>query len=206
MRHLFLLAGILLWTLMPGPEPAQMGEPKALDNDFALKDLPDAQIDFKALPYLQAAILLQKMPREDALKKLRGLAKEEELNWKNDGMKVVILCRMLVAKKKDGQFRAPGLGYPACLGNSKPSDWPLVPIEIVDGIPFLVVRGYDGEGLPELAADYLKYCIGHCDWSNTRFALPSKDAQKNALEKLLALPKWKTLSTYEREFLSMQIK
>jgi hypothetical protein len=171
-----------------------------LKKDFGLKDLPEVPDRFKALPYVEAAIHLQKMPHEDRIKRLRVLAENDK------EMKVIVLCRMLFTAKKNGKFRAPAVGMPCCMGGSKPDDFPLVPIEIVDGIPFVVVRGYDIEGFPEPSVDYLKYCLDNCDWSSTRFVVPSQDAKTKSLDKLLASKTWKRLSEDDRRFLISQVK
>jgi hypothetical protein len=87
------------------------------------------------------------------------------------------------------------------------SDWPLEPIELVDGIPFLVSQGYILAGHAEHPLQYLSYCIQECDWSSFRFAPKSVGEKQRALQKLLSSPKWKRpLDDRNRAFFAAQIR
>ncbi len=155
---------------------------------------------FRVKPYLQAAALLQSMGKEKACKRLAELAENG-----GDG-KVEILCRMLFSRRLRGSLRPPSLGEPVCLGGTNAHDWPSLPIEIVDGIPFSIVLGYNigGEGQPSRV--YLKYCIQNGDWSAMRYEAVNQDTLEKALKKLLACGKWKRpLTNDEVQFLSSQI-
>jgi len=114
---------------------------------------------------------------------------------------------MLQASGKDkGEFRSPGLGCPAFFGGTDDPDWPLEPIELVDGVPFLILRGYYLTGVPESADSYLKYCIGNCAWNTAAFQPKSRQQKRKALEKLMASPKWKGhLGDSDQAFLSAQL-
>ncbi len=99
------------------------------------------------------------------------------------------------------------IGGAGFFGGTDYSDWPLEPIELVDGVPFLITRGYVLGGLPEADEWYLHYCETNCDWSNSHYAIKTDQQKREALYKLLASPKWKRpLDTSEREFLSEQIQ
>jgi hypothetical protein len=114
---------------------------------------------------------------------------------------------MLFRSRPGGEFRRHPLGGAHFLGDTDYGDWPLEPIEIVDGIPFLVVRGYDmaGESVPPV--HYVDYCIEHCDWSPLQYLPGGKWEKERALAKLLASPKWRRpLEQYEIEFLSDQVR
>ena len=179
------------------------GIEKDESSEVSLKDLPDFQSDaFKVDPYLRAAAALQGMDKDKATETLLALAREEK-----DGKRVIVLCRMLFTSKAGGEFRRPALGAAAFLGGTTYADWPLEPIELVDGVPFLITRGYALEGVAELSEGYLRYCLQECAWRGERFQTKSEREKKKALEKLLTSPKWKSgLEAAEKEFLSAQIK
>ena len=144
---------------------------------------------------------LQAMGKENAQKKLTTMAKHD------DGVGVIALCRMLFLEKSPTTFRAPLLGEPVCVGKTDPSCWPLVPIEVIDDIPFLVVKGYKLSGVPESPSHYLNYCLENCAWREKPYESVSKAAAKAALEKLLASKKWENkLSESDRSYLRSQIE
>jgi hypothetical protein len=175
-------------------------------SEVSLKDLPEGLGAedglFKIDPYLEAAATLQLLGQEGAITTLKALAAEEK---GNEGTRAIVLCRMLFTSKKGGTFRRPMLGQPDFIGDSV--DWPLEPIALVDGIPFLITTGYSLRGVPELGSQYLAYCIQECEWSNVKFG-PKTDAEKTAaLNKLLRSERFKEkLSPSERQFLAGQIK
>lgn len=196
-----------------------------------LKDLPHPWDRYRVDPYIAAAIALQTDPKatrdvlrklakdaDDRVKgahaalgdsKLTGDARQKLLTdiYYRDADKVIVLCRMLFAAKPKGEFRRPGLGGPAFPGGGNPKDWPLEPIELVDGVPFLVVLGYTLGGSPEKVSSYLDYCLDNCDWTSERYQPKDKEAKEKALAKLLADKRWEeALKKGEKEFLSSQIK
>ena len=78
---------------------------------------------------------------------------------------------------------------------------------MVDGVPFLITRGYRLGGEPEPAEKYLMYCIQQCDWNDGRFKPKTEQEKRKALDKLLASTKWKAqLNEREEAFLSSQTK
>ena len=93
------------------------------------------------------------------------------------------------------------------IGGTGYSDWPLEPIELVDGVPFLITRGYVLAGRPEADDQYLSYCETHTDWNDLQYAVRTKQQRQAALAKLVTSPKWKTpLSDEEHQFLARQIE
>jgi hypothetical protein len=131
-----------------------------------LKDQADGRSprSYKVDACLDAAVLLQEAGKDKARDELFVLA-----NDRNQGIQVFVLCRMLFAPKANGEFRRPKIGQAFFLGCTDYADWPFEPIEIVDGVPFLITTGYLIEGVAEEAEEYLRYCLGNCDWSTTRF-------------------------------------
>ncbi len=178
-------------------------ELKKEEKSISLKDLTPRR-QFKVSSYVRAAALLQEMGKEKACKQLVKLAKDDD----EDG-EIAILCRMLFSKKENKEFPALHFGCPSYMGASTNVDWPLSPIEIVDGIPFYIVSSSCGSGPPLHAWSllYLNYCIENCEWSKTRFGRVDDKTIGKALRKLLASKKWrKPLTDDERELLISQTK
>lgn len=168
-----------------------------------MKELPAFEAEsFRTDPYIEAASKIQKMDKEKAFDQLRTLA-----NIREHDVKTIVLCRMLFKCKSSNDFRRPALGAPYFFDSSEESDWPLEPIEVIDGVPFSVVKGYLIGGKPESAESYLNYCILNCDWNNERFTPKNIEEKKKALDKLLISKKWKKILTDdEKVILSCQIK
>lgn len=184
----------------------QQFEPEVLEeNTTNIEDQNHASDmdsgNYKVDTYLKLATELQSLDRTNALARLHVIAKDF-----HHGTRAIILCRMLFAQRPGLDFRRPMLGGPSLLGGTDYSDWPLEPIELVDGVPFLITRGYFLAGKAEPDEWYLNYCETNCDWSNFRFTLKTERQKQEALNKLLASPKWKKpLDVYERKFLTKQI-
>jgi hypothetical protein len=169
----------------------------------ALKNLPDLQTaEFKVDAYNRAAVSLQAIGQDKANAILLELAKTREQD-----SQVITLCRMLYTPKATGEFRRPLIGAAHFLGGTDYAEWPLEPIELVDGVPFLITRGYSLGGKAEPSESYLKYCIEHCAWNGAKFNPRTEKAKQKALDKLLTSPKWKAqLDSAEKAFLSSQIR
>jgi hypothetical protein len=158
--------------------------------------------DYKVWPYINTAAALQKMGREGGCKALLLAAQTNQ-----QSRQIVVLCRMLFVKRATGDFRAARIGAAQFFGGADSADWPLEPIELVHGVPFLIVYGYRLGGRGEAAEDYLRYCMANCDWSTFRFSDVNVSVATASLKKLYASPKWKRpLDNYEREFLAGQIE
>jgi len=171
-------------------------------GSLQLASLPDLNSGrYKASVYISAAALLQEMGRKSACQALSQAGENHQNN-----QQVVVLCRMLFTERANSEFRRPKIGGASFLGDTDYPDWPLEPIELVDGVPFLITQGYLVFGWPEPADEYLRYCMANCDWNTTRFREPTVTEKRNALGKLLASEKWRRpLNAEERRFLSAQI-
>lgn len=177
-------------------------KPEMEEKRINLKDLPDIGREFKLAPYIRAAAALQEMGKEKACGKLVDLAKTDDENGQ-----VAILCRLLFSKKGKKPFRSPLLGDPICIGGTSEGDWPLIPIGIIDDVPFLVVINYNVAGFPEPSLHYLNHCLKNCEWTKIRFDQINDKIIERALKKLLTSRKWKRpLSDYERQCLISQTK
>lgn len=201
MRCLFVLsalAAILLLPSLSATDPTSISRARA-----ALMDLPDFD-RYKIDPYLAAAATLQAAGKEKAALILADLAGVRD---RNEGRRVIVLCRMLFRAKPNSEFRRPALGAPVSVGQTKFKDWPLEPIEQIDGVPFLVVRGYSIGGYPEPAREYLDYCLKHCDWNAEAFKPKTVEEKRKALAKLVASPRWEEPPSEEaKKVLSSQIE
>jgi hypothetical protein len=207
----FMLAGLLASCVSgSGCDGRRVGMDSAptgtLDEQISLRQLPDFERErFDPTQYVYAASTFQDVADADlpvAIDNLRILARNPE-----DDRRMIVLCRLLFQARPGSQFRRPGLGEPTFIGGTRYADWPLEPIELVDGVPFLIVRGYTLAGEPESGLAYLEYCITSCDWSGVRLE-PKRRAEKvAALAKLKASPKWKRpLTKDEDDFLSSQFR
>jgi hypothetical protein len=157
---------------------------------------------FKSKTYIRLAAELQALGREAAELRLHEIARDE-----HSPGKAIILCRMLLKKRRTELFRRPLVGGAAFMGGTGYSDWPLEPIELVDGVPFLITRAYALGGKPEPDDQYLSYCETHTDWTDLQYAVPTKQQEQAALTKLVTSPKWKTpLSDEEHKCLARQIE
>ncbi len=158
-------------------------------TEVVFNALPDLNHDrYKADPYIAMAQALQSIGKEAAVKKLLAYAQDERHDFN-----VIILCRMLFVAKPNNDFRRPGIGGAYFLGDTDYANWPLEPIELVDGVPFLITRGYLLGGRGESGKSYLYYCIENCEWNKENYELKSGLEKREALDKLLASPKWKHL-------------
>ncbi|OWK45487.1 hypothetical protein [Fimbriiglobus ruber] len=157
----------------------------------------------KIVPYIVCAAQCQKMGKEKACEQLAKIAKTVE----RDNGEIAILCRLLFTNKPKQRFRGPGLGEPVYYGGTKDGDWPSILFEFVDDVPLCVIHGYNLQGHPESSADYLKYCLENCDWSERQFdGINQKDIEA-AFTKLWISNKWKKqLTEYERKELRFQIE
>ena len=157
---------------------------------------------FKSETYIRLAIELQALGREKAELRLHEIARNEYTLGR-----AIILSRMLFKKRPGEQFTRPSIGGALFMGGTDYSDWPLEPIELVDGVPFVISRGYFIAGRPENDDEYIQYCETHADWSDLQYVVPTKQQEQAALARLVTSPKWKIpLTDKERELLSRQIE
>jgi hypothetical protein len=174
-----------------------------------LKGLPDSvEQDFKCDAYIEAATAIQALGPKRGLIALAKFSADSPDRTMPVDMRLIILCRMLFVKRPfPGEFRRPGIGAPVFLGGTTHDDWPLEPIELVDGVPFLITMGYSLAGLPESAERYLAYCMANCDWNSFQFQPKTHSEKAVALSRLLGSGKWKRpLHNYEEEFFTDQVK
>jgi hypothetical protein len=141
--------------------------------------------EFKALPYLRAAEALQAAGKDKAFELLRELATKDD-DWPHT--RTVVLCRMLFKAKEGSEFRRARMGGPTLISGTEIRDWPLEPIAVVEGVPFLLARAYLLAGTSEKPSDYVEYCVQNCDWNDFKFKPVSKSELREALNTLLSSP------------------
>jgi len=164
--------------------------------------------EYKAQNAIQHAVSLQSMDTDAAIKEMRAMAHMGAMAQIEHGDKseqIYVLCRMLFVSSNNLSFREPALGSTVYMRGGA-SDWPLSPVELVDGVPFIVAGGYNLAGQSESPEEYLDYCLANCSWSKFRYHLKTQEQMNEALAKLLKSAKWlPPLNDRERLFLIRQI-
>jgi hypothetical protein len=180
--------------------PSSIG---ASEPHFDLERLPRFEDrGFRSQPYIRAAVALQAMGRDQACEQMMALAKRDR-----DAEQVFVLCRMLFTGRRTSEFRRPKIGGAVFLADTSYADWPLEPIELVDGVPFVITSGYILIGEPELPEEYLDYCMVNCEWGTLRYRERGSAEMHAALAKLLNSSKWhRPLKDQERGRLTEQIE
>ena len=187
---------------------------QALGKEAAIEQL----IKLSRSPLVEAEKRMEAGGGEKAEKEYDDLIRSSKSDTLDERWKIAILCRMLFVSRPGADFENPGLGGTIVLGDhpkiSSSADsvfkkWPLEPIEIVDGIPFVVVEGlvYEGSLDPWGTELYVRYCATNCNWSPTQFTPKTKEEKDAALHKLISSPKWqRPLGRRERDYLRKQLQ
>jgi hypothetical protein len=209
-RKLILLSLVLtstLWSARTAILCAAAKGGAAAKKETRVADLLALPSDkYRVDPYLKIAQSLQVMGQKRACALIRELAvKEAKAKWPYT--RTICLCRMLFKAKPKSKFRRAAIGGRFFPASTTYNDWPLEPIEIVDGVPFNVSMGVILGGEAELPGDYLRYCVEKCDWSKVRFRPKTMAEKEKALGRLLSSAKLKgKLREGDKEFFETQIK
>src|SRR5579862_9137932 len=126
-----LLGALLTWATTHGVELPPLSD---LPNFYEALEPPQP---YKTDPFIRMAVALQSLGRLAALDKLHAMARNPQA-----GGRVIVLSRMLFERRPGSDLRRPMMGAAYFLGGTGYSDWPNEPIEVVDGVPFLVTDGY----------------------------------------------------------------
>lgn len=157
--------------------------------------------NFRSDACLTVCSALQALPVDERIRRLEEFAASAEQE-----LAVIVICRMLFQARDGGEFRGAFLGAGFGLGGTDNASWPLEPIVISHGVPFLVIRGYVGGGSIETAYDYLRYCLSNCVWTETRYKREAPAVRLAALAELIRSTPWrKPLSVAEINILINQI-
>lgn len=169
-----------------------------------LRSLPELGCDnYRATPYIEMAVQLQKMGRDEACKWLLEEmdTKPYTNKWASDySHQMAVLGRMLFTNV------GPALlgGMPVYLPNEP---WQTEPIEVMDGVPFSVVTGFEFSSHPQSGKSYLSYCMTYGGWNSFPFEIKTDKQKREALGNMLALTKWtRSLEDHELECLRKQIE
>ncbi len=158
---------------------------------------------YKADDYLRAAVSLQAMGREAACQSLLASAKTNP----GPDLRFFVLCRMLFTQRGTNEFRLPH--YDNAYYVEYVPEFKLAPIELVDGIPFLLTAKWGGGygGGQEGAENYVRWCMANCDWSTYAFREATAKQKSDALAKFMSSIMLKRpLTDSQKNFLSAQIE
>lgn len=107
-----------------------------------------------------------------------------------DEQRVLPIARLLFVRR-DGAAEMPPLMVGGADIAPPPSTFPLFPLALSHGLPFLLITGYTLDGLPQSPEDHLAYCEQRC---RLRDAPLSPDASPiTAVNALIADPRWQSL-------------
>jgi len=188
---------------------ALLGSACSYAPEPALSDLPDL-FDYKVDPYVRMAVALQSLDRPAALDKLHAMARESP----EPRDQVIVLARMLFVPRPGADLERPEGVFAHSIDYAHSIDdthWPQWPIEVVDGVPFLIAMPdpeIHGKWVPDAAEKYLQYCETSGDWSPFHYSVRTKQQELEALAKLFKLYFGQLPAEDEREveFLEDQIE
>ncbi|HEY7119398.1 MAG TPA: hypothetical protein VH475_22595 [Tepidisphaeraceae bacterium] len=124
---------------------------------------------YRIAHYLRVAAELQRLRPYARAERLRAMSRDPD-----HGSEVIPLCRMLFEATDTNRpqaFRRPMLGGASfVVAHTDYADWPLEPITLYQGVPILIVRGYNLAGVAEDPGSYVEYCLAECRWRDFRFA------------------------------------
>ncbi len=192
----------LLHGCAPTPQPAQPvveapREPVEYFDTYAFAG------SYRFEPFLEQAVALQGMSELARIARLKVLAADPR-----HGSDVFVLCRMLFDAKPVSTFRRPLIGGAMFIGarsfatEDDYARWPLEPITLYRGAPFLIVQGYVLAGLPEHPAEYLEYCLDSCRWRDMTYAVINKSERMEIAERFVA--EHPELSEQDHDFVRQQ--
>ena len=92
------------------------------------------------------------------------------------------LCRMLFKAAEGETFREPMLGQSVHVTDGQ---WPLSPIKMQNGVPFVIAAAYNLGGTPESPLSYLIYCLVACEWSGHEYEPATRQEIAQAAEALI---------------------
>jgi len=114
------------------------------------------------------------------------------------------LCRLVFAARETEAMREPYAGLPFMLGQTEATDWPLMPICLHQGVPFLIVKGRLVGGQPEDGADYLAYCLKFCRREPQSIRKPGEELRSIAQDFVRHGPWRRPLMDDEESFILAQ--
>jgi hypothetical protein len=182
---------VCLLLCVPVPSPSPLAKQEQVDHgEFAfLKHAPEIYGDtYQCGEIVQTVNQLRKLGKEKCLTALRKYVVSAENNET-----VLIVCRLMFVNPKG--WEPPHLGSSNPKINAKVAkQFPLFPIAISNGVPFLLIRGYDIGGVPEQATKCLKLCEGlsliEKDYPLTGYEKAARDLVQMDAFRLLYEPRY----------------
>jgi hypothetical protein len=180
---------------------------------------PDTYNPAKILATANKLIFLGEDTAEASLLKYAEMPLDPHLGGiENRDYYVVWLCLLVYDPKPHSSLPNPMLGdpdfpYPAFNNPEKSVDWPRFPLDLNQGVPFLLVSGYTVGGFPEPGMWYVKRCRANGIFRTSFYPIPSHAEAEQALNDLIFSRKWNALSWSDRssesdkiEFLRAQVE
>ena len=159
------LIAVLLLQINAGPTPEQLGKALAVRRYGIESGMGTGEpLPFPTARYLAIASHLQSLPERERITWLRMAAASRHLNEAS-----VYIGRMLIASRDKPLRRIYAYVGNHGVGKSN-EEFADGPIEIYDGVPFLVADDAGGTGFPESASDYIEYLLANGKWREMQFA------------------------------------
>jgi hypothetical protein len=186
-------------------EPSQVAATKTKVVQHSLLNLWQGKLKaFKCDTFIKAAADLQALGEDGAIKFLSSLAPTRlEL------VTETILCNMLFEPPPRSNSRGPRFTAAKYMGETNEAQWPLEPIELVDGVPFLVVKAgsWTGGLSEDAAALTVQWFVDNWRWRAMKYVSKTQAEKESALTKLKASMKWvRPLADDEWRFLADQVR
>ena len=112
---------------------------------------------------------------------------------------VYAMCRMLFESANGVDVRRPMLGQPVFVDQG---EWPLDPIAMEDGVPFVVVTGWNLAGAAEMPHQYALHCLLNHEWTEAEIPEKTDDEIRAAAESLI---RRRRLTGEAAEFIRRQV-
>ncbi len=109
-----------------------------------LKMAPGADRDYRCEDMVRAVNKLRQLGKDRALAAMEAYCKQSQTG--NADIKVIMITKLLFVNPAGWPSPILGRPFPLVKTNGL-AQFPIFPLAIYDGVPFLLVEGYEGEGL-----------------------------------------------------------
>ena len=121
-----------------------------------IKQAPAIDSDYHCRDMVRAVNYLRSVGKDKALAMLRDYCKENYGSGKEDA-KVNMICKLLFVNPKGWPRSILGMPVPRVTTNGM-VQFPIFPLALSDGVPFMLVSGYQGSGQFDSPLMTLKMC------------------------------------------------
>jgi hypothetical protein len=150
------------------------------DNNL-IKQAPGIDSDYHCVNMVRAVNYLRGLGKAKALDALHNYFKEN-VGRGDEQEKIILICRLLFVNPNGWQIPMLGTPDPPVTTNGM-AHFPIFPLALSDGVPFLLVHGYSGDGMFDNPLDELRLCerlsIITNDLSQTNYAGACRDLIAN---------------------------